>query len=209
MKTAFLISYQVIDVCGCLLNLITLHFVYQHFNLKTHVFTLLFLDSFTSTLCSIASLCLDTIFLTKVFEPNLNICFLAYLASYLPVSFGTILTLLISFTRYFLATKAAKNIHPDSKKVTLVVLGIFTAATGSVIVFLFVNFNFANTISLFIYACESQNEGTKSFLPEMVLFLYHPFVCTILSLVTDFQMLRFLKKVIAPSNNEIGPGKTF
>ena len=139
MKEKFLIAFAVIDVCACIFNLTTLQFVVKSFNLKTHVFTLLFIDSLSSTICSIASVVFDTIFLTKSFEPNFISCSFAFFAAYLPNSFGSILTFLIAVTRYFLTKKAAKNIHPNNKKVTLAVLGIFTSVAGFIIVFFFVN----------------------------------------------------------------------
>ena len=201
MKEKFLIAFAVIDVCACIFNLTTLQFVVKSFNLKTHVFTLLFIDSLSSTICSIASVVFDTIFLTKPFEPNFISCSFAFFAAYLPNSFGSILTFLIAVTRYFLTKKAAKNIHPNNKKVTLAVLGIFTSEAGFIIVFFFVNLSFNISSSYYINACAYPEQDQKQIPLFVVLFLLHPNVCNMFSLLTDLQMLRFLKTVILPSNS--------
>ena len=211
MKDSFLIAYAVIDLCACLLNLTTLKFVYKNVNLKTHVFSLLFLDSLSSTICSIGSIILDTIFLTKVFEPNYVMCSLSYLMSYLSISFGAILTLLITVTRYVLATKSAKNIQLNNKKITLIVLGIFTAAAGFNIIFFIVNLKFGTINSSFVSVCAHWKQEPKNIPILIVIFLFHPNICNILSLLTDIKMLMFLQKVIIPTHNSqnLGTGKIF
>ena len=209
MKNSFLIAYVFIDLCACMLNLSTLIFVYKNVNLKTHVFSLLFLDSLSSTICSIGSMILDTIFLTKAFEPNFILCSLSYLMSYLSISFGAILTLLITVTRYVLATKSAKNIQLNNNKVTQIVLGIFTAAAGFNIIFFIVNLKFGTINSSFLSVCAQWKQGPKNVSILMVLFLFHPNICNFFSLLTDIKMLMFLQKVIIPTNNalSLGTGK--
>ena len=95
MKKEFLIANEFLAIVACLSNLTTLQFVVKNFNLKTHVFTLLFLDSLSSTVCSIASAIFETIFFTKILEPNFIICSWSFLVAYIPNCFGAILTLLI------------------------------------------------------------------------------------------------------------------
>ena len=201
MKQAFLITFEVIDVFACITNLTTLQYVCKNFPLKTHVFMLLFLDSLSSTIFAVASTILDTIFLTKAVESSFTLCSLAYVVAYLPVSFGAILTLLITFTRYFLAIKSAKNIHPSPKKVSFIGLGIFTVSAVFSIVFFTLSLHFGIFASHFIVACAEWDKDPNDTPFVVALFLLHPSVCNVLSLLTDINMLRFLHSVLLPFHN--------
>ena len=209
MKKGFLIAFEVLAILACLSNLTTLQFVVKNFNLKTHVFTLLFLDSLSSTVCSIASVIFETILLSKIFQPNFIICSWSFLVAYIPNCFGAILTLLISLTRYLLAIKAAKNIHPNNKRVTLTAIGVFAVAAGFITAFFLATFHLDISTVYYTNVCAYPEQDHRPISTALTLFILHPNVCYILSLLTDIQMLRFLKTVIIPSNNtqSIEPGK--
>ena len=89
---------------GLLLNGISLFHIVKSFNIKTHVFTLIFIDAAIST----AGCCLTTLIYILA---NLNIfartdfvfCHLSFLSHYLPILFGALLTFLVAAVRYFLA----------------------------------------------------------------------------------------------------------
>ena len=201
MKKGFLIAFEVLAILACLSNLTTLQFVVKNFNLKTHVFTLLFLDSLSSTVCSIASVIFETIFLTKIIESNFIICSWAFLVAYIPICFGAILTLLIALTRYLLAIKASKNIHPNNKRVTLTAIGIFGVAAGFIVGFFLVTFHLDISTVYYTDVCAYPEQDRRPIPAPLVLFILHPIVYNILSLLTDIKMLRFLKTVILPSSN--------
>ena len=201
MKKEFLIAGEVTAICGCLFHLKTFHFVVKNFNLKTHVFTLLFLDSLSSTVCSIASVIFEAIFLTKIIEPNFIICSWAFLVAYIPICFGAILTLLIALTRYLLAIKAAKNIHPNNKRVTLTAIGVFAVDAGFIIAFFLVMFHLEISTMYYTNVCAYPKQDQRPIPTPLVLLMLHPNVYNILSLLTDIKMVRFLKTVIIPSSN--------
>ena len=203
MNTAFEIAFEVIDIFSSLINLVTLGYVCKNYNIRIHVFTLLFLDSLSATLCSLISTFLDTIFLAKIFPKNGLICSWAFLVAYLPNSFGALLTLLIAVTRYTLSVKSAKNIHPSNRKVSIIALGSFSTAVVTVITFLGVNLWLGIPISYFEHACAKPGEGNPpSVFLLTTLFLFHPNFCNILTLITDINLLRFLRKVILPSRGD-------
>ena len=203
MKKEFLIANEVLAILACLFNLTTLQFVVKNFNLKTHVFTLLFLDSLNSTVCSIASVIFETILLTNILKPNFIICSWAFLVAYIPNCFGAILTLLIALTRYLLAIKAAKNIHPNNKRVTLTAIGVFAVAAGFFIAFFLVTFHLDISTVYFTDVCAYPEQDHRPIPAPIVLFNLHHNVYYILSLLTDIKMLRFLKTVILPSSNAL------
>ena len=195
---SYLISYVIIDILSCLMNLVTLQFVFKSFNIKTHVFALLFLDSLNCSICAIISTITDSILLSGKFDQKYALCSVSFFVSYLPNSFGAALTLLIALTRYTLTLKAAKNIRPSNAKVTVLGLGIFATAVVTIISFFVYHFKFDIPTAYYIEACACYDEEPRLMSKLTICFLFHPNFLNVLSLVTDIQMLIFLKKVIMP-----------
>ena len=205
MERTTLIAYVIFDVVACILNQVTLKYVMTSFDIRTHVFTLLFLDSLNCSICAIISTITDTILLTEKQSHNYFLCSAAFMASYLPNCFGANLTLLIAVTRYTLTLKSAKNIHPTDSKVTILVLSIFAMVVCTVLFFFLYNFILGIPTTYFIEACAHPGVEPR-ILPKLtMLFLFHPYISNILSLVTDIKMLILLKKVIMPSRKNGAP----
>ena len=199
MEKIIQITSVFIDITACLLNLITFQFVFKSFNIRKHVFALLFLDSLNCCICAIFSTILDTILLSEKISELYLVCSVAFLVSYLPNSLGAILTLIIAVIRYTLALKSAKNIHPSDAKVTNLALGIFIIVASTIISCFIFHFELGFPTAYFIDACAYPEVQPRQLTKFTTLFLIHPNVVNFLSLVTDIQMLIFLSKVIMPS----------
>ena len=204
MKSTILSIFVFIDVCSCFTNLTTLTYICKNFNIKTHVFILIFLDSLNSSLFSIISTVFDTLFLTNLVQPNTLLCLFAFLSSYLPNCFGSILTLLISLTRYILARNSAKNIQPSNKKVSTIAIAVFST-TAAVIVAICVTYAlFDIPLVAYVEICAGKILRPGHFTAKF--FLMAPNVWNVLALLTDIEMLKFLKKVIIPTNINVLQG---
>ena len=200
MKQIFLFVYVLVDYCACLTNLTTHIYILKTFNIKTHVFTLVFLDSLISSVCSFLSAILDTLFLVDIIKPSHVLCYLTFLTSFLPNCLGAVFTLLVTSLRYILAKKAAKNIKPSNKKVRTIALGIFVPILSAVLATCLLHAIFNMQLSLFIDVCSEQVPQPRIF--GTVIFLNFPNICNILALITDIQMIKFLKKVMFTTQNK-------
>ena len=209
MNNSFISVCVLIDVCSCFTNLTTLTYILKTFNIKTHVFILIFLDSLNSSLFSISSTVFDTLFLTNKVQPNALLCLLAFLSSYLPNCFGSILTLLISLIRYTLARESARNIQHSNKKVSTFAILLFATSSTVILAICVIFALFDFSLVAFVDICAGKDVRPKHIAAN--LFLLAPNVWNVLALLTDIQMLKFLKKVIMPSNSNAlqGLGKCY
>ena len=199
MQTTFLIIFIVIDVCACFLNFTTLVYITKTFNIKVHVFTLIFLDSLISTTCCICSTFLDLFLSTTGFQPNYIFCFFLFMFSYFPNCCGAFLTLLISLIRYLLAKKSAKNIQPANQKVLLIALALFAVYATIICAFCVIHAVLDLALAYIIEVLLNPEQNPRSLRLVTIIFLQIPNYCNLLSLVIDIQMLNFLKKVIIPT----------
>ena len=199
MEKIIQITSVLIDITACLLNLITFQFVFKSFNIRKHVFALLFLDSLNCCICAIFATILDTILLSEKISEIYLVCSVAFLVSYLPNSLGAILTLIIAVIRYTLTLKSAKNIHPSDAKVTYIALGIFVVVASTIISCFIFHYKLGFPTAYFVDACAYPEVQPRQLTKFTTLFLIHPNIVNFLSLVTDIKMLIFLRKVIMPS----------
>ena len=209
MKTVVLSAFVFIDFCSCFTNFTTLIYICKTFNIKIHVFTLIFLDSLISSSGSIISATLDTLFLSGLLQPTYLLCYSAFLSNFLPICFGAILTLLLSFIRYILARSSAKNIHPSNKTVVAISIAIFSSISSFVLLTFLVHALLDIPFVYFIDICSNLGFRPKKIFS--LFFLQIPNCCNILTLIIDLQMIRFLKKVIIQPQSNIlhGLGETF
>ena len=208
MKQSFLSAYVLVDYCACITNLTTFIYIFKTFNIKTHVFTLVFLDSLISSVCSILSAILDTFFWADIIQPNYFLCHLTFLTSYLPNCLGAVFTLLVTSVRYILAKKAAKNIKPSNKKVSTITIGIFSSILTAILVIYLTHALLNMQFASFINICSGQVLQRR--ILATTLFLNIPNACNISALLTDIQMIRFLKKVMfSPQHQNSKAGELF
>ena len=190
--------FLVIDVCASLTNLTTLVYIATTFNIKTHVFTLLFLDSLNSTVCCMISTLLDSLLLAGQIQQNFPVCYLAILTFYLPTCFGPILTVLITLTRYILAKLSAKNIQPSNKKVSVIALALFTAFAAISLIVISIHAVLDLPLATSVEIC-IRGLSARPINPLSALSLMIPIIYNVVSLVTDMKMIIFLRKVIIPA----------
>ena len=203
MKSRFLVLFLAIDVCADFTNLTTLIYIATSFNIKTHVFTLIFLDSLISTLCSVISTLFDSLLLAGQIQANANVCFLAFLTAYLSNCFGAILTFLIAAVRYILAKLSAKNIQPLSMKVSAIALAVFTAL-GAISVAICVTHAVLDLPMAFsIEVCADRDLFERPIKPLSTLLLSIPNIYKLFSMVVDIKMILFLRKVIIPAGANV------
>ena len=203
MKIMFWIVFVFIDVCACFSNFTTLVYITKTFNIRTHVFTLIFLDSLISTTCHIIVTFLDSLLLAGETQPNFLLNFFTFFFTYYPNCCGAFLTLLISLLRYCLAKKSAKNIQPSNKKVSLFALAIFLFYAIVIIIICVLHAVFDFPLAVFIEVLSNPEKSPRPLKPWTMIFLQIPNFCYLLSLVTDIKMLKFLKKVIIPAKENV------
>jgi hypothetical protein len=200
METIFKVIFLIFDVLALTANSTTLIYILQSFEVTTHVFGLLFLDALISTSCSFVAFTVDSLLLANQVSTTYLICTLAFLMTNLPCCFGALLTLLISQVRLTLAKKASKNIHPSNKKVIFVTLTLFLIISTSIVLYYGVNAMLNFPVAYFVDTCAYPNDEPRLFTQLHILVLQMPNAFNVASLVTDVQMLRFLKTVILPVN---------
>ena len=198
MNFTFLATYLVLDLLGFFSNLLTVIYIFKSFEIKTHVFALIFLDSVISFLCSGISIILDLLLFSGYFHPA---CRITFFTIYLPGCYGAVLTFLITSVRLYLAKKSAKNMHPSNKKVLSCALSLFTLIAGFYTGFFVICTIMDVPYSLFADSCMNPNQEPRMQSRPALFVINSPNFFNIFSLITDLRMLRFLKQTILPASN--------
>ena len=186
------------DICASFTNFTTLVYIAKTFNIKTHVFILIFLASINSTVCSMLSTVFDSFSLTENLQPNKHVCFVAFLTVHLSNSFGAIFNVLISIVRYFLAKLSAQNIQPSNKKVSTIALTVFTALAAISLSACMIHAVLDLPLAFSIEVCANRDLSERRIEPFSTLVLLIPNIYSLISLVIDMKMIQFLRKVIIP-----------
>ena len=201
-----------ISALGFIYNGFTLLYIFHFFNIRRHVFLLLFIDNFFSSLCCLICFIIDLLAFTKTIEWSFFFCNILFLTLYLPINFGAITMMLISALRYSLALKSSKNIHPSTARVSAVVIVIFFfLSTCTCLIFAFAIVQDL-PFSFFVEDCASRDRSKRIVSVCSKFLLSVPNLYTVILLITDVKMLLFLKKAILPErqhDNLINEGKIF
>ena len=206
MKTSFLVIFLAFDICAVFTNLATLLYIIKTFNIKTHVFTLLFLDCLNSSVCCVFSTLIDSLLLAGQIQGNIQVCLLAFLTGYLPNCFGAILTVLIAIVRYSLAKLSARNIQPSNKKVSAIALAVFTALAAFTLYICLTHAVLDWPLAISIEVCANTDVSARPVKLLSTLFLSIPNIYYLLSLAVDLKIIIFLRKVIMPTNPNVLSG---
>ena len=206
MKTSFLVIFLALDICAGFTNSATLFYITKTFNVKTHVFTLIFLDSLNSSVCSVFSTLINSLLLAGQIPANIQVCLLAFLTGYLPNCFGAILTVLISIVRYSLAKLSARNIQPSNKKVSAIALGVFTALAALTLFICLTHAVFDLPLAISIEVCANRDVSARPVKLLSTLFLLIPNIYYLSSLAVDLKMIIFLRKVLIPTKPNVLSG---
>ena len=122
---------------GLITNSGTLFYIFKSFDIKVHVYTLLFVDTLISTIGNFIVLNLYILKQTPLVDVNTGFCSALFFALFLPTLYGAILICLVAVVRLTLAMRAAKNIQIPNRTVsawTLSAFGFFVLLSGSYIV---------------------------------------------------------------------------
>ena len=100
-----------LEAFGLASNFSTLIYILRNFDVKVHVYTLLFIDALFCTASALACLVVDVMAFSKTVEFDRAYCNASILSLLLPVLYGSILTFMVALVRYVLSVKAAKNLQ--------------------------------------------------------------------------------------------------
>ena len=101
----------VITTFGLIFNASTLAYILSNFNVRVHVYTLLFIDALISTFSSSLLFSLDIFIAAGFLQQSFHYCNISFLALFLPTYCGGVLTFLVACIRFILAKKSARNIQ--------------------------------------------------------------------------------------------------
>lgn len=146
---------------GLIFNTVTLNGIIKSFNIRTHVFLLLFLDSLISTLGSAVSTRLHAMVLADLLPLNHTYCFIAFIAFLIPSNLGQLLNMMISTLRFYLTTKSAKNIQPSKSKVTFYSVAIFVSVALINISYITINEVLDIPYAIHIEACDVKDKEPR------------------------------------------------
>ena len=121
-------------------------------------------------------------------------CSINTLASYLPQSYGTVLTLEVAVIRYYLAIKAAQCEYPSNLKVLAVSVFVFCCYAAAI--FGFMAFLTIKDIpySFIIEFCARPVDQVRPLAKAYLLAIQVPNILNFVSLVVDLNLVRFLRK---------------
>ena len=191
-----------LHVTGLLLNFSTLVHIVTNFNIKVHVYTLLFIDSLICMSASLVLIILDVLLIYGVWNNPFWHCHAWFFTLLLPTYFGGILTFLVAAIRYILALKAAKNIHLSNKTVSCWSLSFFSFWILVAILFIWINIWMDIPIAMMIEACASSPQrpprlvGIANSVATRSVAIFN-----FMSLVMDVLVVKFIKKTILPTTN--------
>lgn len=193
---AFLPLYLVINISSFTFNGSTMIYIVRSFDISTHVFFIVFIDALISTLCAFFSLMADAMAILGLMSTNEFYCTAVFISTFLPHNFGTFLTMIVALIRYTLAKKSAMNIHYSNFRVLFVSLMGFFLLAILTISHLFLNILLDIPQSFVSESCSAQFREARPVPLFNVLVLMSPTLYSILSLITDVFMMRFLRKTI-------------
>jgi hypothetical protein len=122
MESGIFFTFLGVFALSLCCNTATLVYIISNFEIKTHVFTLLFLDVLFSTLCSGICVVLDLMVVSGLMNINFTYCTFSFLSLYLPSCYGAGITLAVAAIRYVLTRKSAQNKKVSNFKVSLISL---------------------------------------------------------------------------------------
>ena len=192
----------ILHVTGLILNLGTLLYILTSFNIKIHVYTLLFIDSLICTTFSVVLVILDVFLIHEILSNSFWYCNVWFFTLFLPTYCGGILTFLVAIIRYILALKAAQNIQLPNKTVSCWSLSFFFFWILVIILFISINIWMDIPIAMIIEACASspvrlpQHVGIPNNMATRSIAIFN-----FLSLIMDGLLVKFIKKTILPTAN--------
>jgi hypothetical protein len=198
MDFEILVIFFGLEFVGLALNFTTLIFIVKSFDIKTHVFTLLFIDAVQSTIGSAISVFLDALVISGVSDVSFAYCTFSYVVIYFPSNFGAFLTMLIDVIRYYLARKSTKNIAPSKSKISKLSLSLFLIMVTANCFYLAINETYDVPYAILVEGCNYKSRDPRPITILNRIVLQMPSSYNIVSMVFDGLMLHLLQKTILP-----------
>jgi hypothetical protein len=184
----FYIAILILDLIGLVSNVLTMVYLQTTFNIKKHVFLLIYIDASISAICAAVS-SINDVFLMSGYV-NYPSCYIITMATYLPCSCGALLTLLIAAIRYDLAKKSAKNIVPTNKKILCFPLTTFVAFTLVLLMYTLFCASEDIPFSYFFDVCISPEREPRKQSALNTIILLSPNLFNFISVYVDVSMIR-------------------
>jgi hypothetical protein len=195
----FFITFLILDLIGLVLNAATMVYIQSTFDIKKHVFLLIFIDASISTISAGVSSVTDAILISGY--RNYPACFIMAITTYQPCSYGALLTLLIAFIRYDLAKKAAKNIISSNKKILCLPLITFIAFASSTFCYFLLCLLTEIPFAYVFDECTMLHQEPRTYSLFNTLVLQMPNLFNFTSIFVDVLLIRFIKKTVIPRSN--------
>ncbi len=196
---SFFVTFLILDLTGFVLNAATVVYLQLTFDIKKHVFLLIFIDASISTICAGISSIIDAILISGY--RNYSPCFIIVATNYLPCSYGALLTLLIAIIRYDLAKKAAKNIISSNKKILCLPLLTFIGFASSTLCYFLLCSLMDIPFAYFFDECIWPHQEPRTYSIFNTLIIQMPTLFCFGSVFVDILLIRFLQKTLVPSPN--------
>ena len=127
-----------VNCLSCFTNASTMIYILKTFDVRIHVFALLFIDSIISTSCSLMATTIRILASTNILNWGFHNCSALFFSIFLPTYYGGILTFLVAAIRFILAKQSAQNIQVSNSKVFLISFStflFFATLTGSFVAY--------------------------------------------------------------------------
>ena len=138
-------------IFGFMSNSLTSIYIFQTFNIRVHVFALLFVDAFFSAICCAVSSTIDLLVMFDFMKLEYIYCNISYVAIYYSSCFGAFLTFLIASIRYYLSIHSMHIVQPG--KVSKFTFSFFSFVVLSNVVFVAVNAGLDIPYALLVEGC--------------------------------------------------------
>ena len=168
------------------------------FDIKVHVFTLLFIDACISSFSCAISFSIDLALIFKTIKVASTYCNISFVSYFYPTYFGVVSTMLIAAVRLFLAKKVFKCNRPSNFKVTFWAISLLVLIAAVNIVHAAVNMlldiPFGKTLEGCARGEEPRNVSLTNLLMLLVVNIY-----PVISIIIDLFLLAFIRKTIMPT----------
>jgi len=198
-NNSFFIAFIIFDLIGLVLNASTMIYLQGTFDIKKHVFLLIFIDAAISATCAGIASIIDAMLIYGY--RTYPTCFIMVMTNYLPCSYGALLTLLIAAIRYDLAKKSSKNIIYTNKKILFLPLMTFIAFASAEFFYCLFCSLMDIPYALMFDECTLLHPEPRTYSIFNNLVIHMPNMFSIISVFVDVLLIRFLQNTLVPKTN--------
>ena len=201
MESTNFYFFIILGSFGVLSNLATLVYILMNFQIRTHVYSLLFIDSLISSIGAILLTSLDILVQSGLLNISYAYCSVTFFSMFLPVFYGGFLTFMVALIRYVLAMKSAKNIQVQNSAVSKRSLSSFSVLVLLTLCYSAYNIWFDIPFAVFVESCFSGKGEPRPVTLTNIIANRTGVIMNLASVFVDILVVRFIKKTILPVNN--------